>query len=87
VLVPLLKLREYAALVSKCHLLITNDGGPLHLAASLGTNLIGIFRKDTNPDYWFPYGDKPGCCHLRESSAGNIRVEEVLTLARKLIAT
>jgi len=86
ILVPLLKLREYAALVNKCHLLITSDGGPLHLAASLGTNLIGIFRKDTNPDYWFPYGDKPGCCHLRESSPGNIPVAEVLTLARKLIA-
>ena len=86
VLVPLLKLREYAALVNKCHLLITSDGGPLHIAAALGTNLIGIFRKDTSPDYWFPYGDKPGCCHLRESSPGNIPVAEVLTLARKLIA-
>jgi len=86
VLVPLLKLREYAALVNKCHLLITSDGGPLHLAAALGSNLIGIFCKDTDPDYWFPYGDKPGCRHLRESSPGNLPVAEVLTLARKLIA-
>ena len=87
VLVPLLKLREYAALVNKCHLLITSDGGPLHLAAALGTNLIGLFCKGTHPDYWFPYGHKPGCRHLRESSPGNIPVAEVLTLARKLIAT
>jgi ADP-heptose:LPS heptosyltransferase len=86
VLVPLLNLREYAALVNKCHLLITSDGGPLHLAAALGTNLIGIFCKDTRPDYWFPYGEKQGCCHLRESSSGNIPVAEVLTLARKLLA-
>jgi ADP-heptose:LPS heptosyltransferase len=85
-LVPLLKLREYAALINKCHLLITSDGAPLHMAAALGTNLIGIFCKDTQPDYWFPYGDKPGCRHLRESSPGNIPVAEVIALARKLIA-
>jgi len=36
-------LREFMALMSKCHLVITNDSGPMHLAAALGLPLVAIF--------------------------------------------
>ena len=36
-------LREFLALMSKCHLVITNDSGSMHLAAALGLPLLAIF--------------------------------------------
>jgi heptosyltransferase-2 len=36
-------LRESMALMAKCHLVITNDSGPMHLAAALGLPLLAIF--------------------------------------------
>ena len=34
---------EFIALISKCRLIITNDGGPLHMAVGLGTPAMAIF--------------------------------------------
>ena len=46
-------IRELGALYSKCRLLISNDTGPLHVGAGVGTNVIGIFGptqlKETAP--------------------------------------
>jgi heptosyltransferase-2 len=36
-------LREFMALMAKCHLVITNDSGPMHVAAALGLPLVAIF--------------------------------------------
>ncbi|MGO8736238.1 MAG: lipopolysaccharide heptosyltransferase II [Terriglobia bacterium] len=36
-------LREFMALLAKCHLVITNDSGPMHVAAALGLPLLAIF--------------------------------------------
>jgi heptosyltransferase-2 len=36
-------LREFMALLAKCHLVITNDSGPMHLAAALGLPLVAVF--------------------------------------------
>lgn len=35
--------RELGALFSKCRLVISNDTGPLHVAAGVGANVLGIF--------------------------------------------
>ena len=88
-LVPLLEIRKYAALVKKCHLLISSDGGPIHIAAAVGVNMLGIYRKmnyrkGVSIDFWFPYRDRPGCLALLESLSGKITVQDVLTAARQL---
>ncbi len=36
-------LREFMALMAKCRLVITNDSGPMHLAAALGLPLVAVF--------------------------------------------
>ncbi len=36
-------LDQLSALISKCSLLVTNDTGPMHLAAAVGTPVIGLF--------------------------------------------
>jgi heptosyltransferase-2 len=38
-----LQLREFAALINRCTLFISNDTGPMHMAAALGVSLIAIF--------------------------------------------
>ena len=38
-----LKLREFAAVLSHCKLLLCNDGGPLHIAMALGVKTVSIF--------------------------------------------
>ncbi|MFA6321087.1 MAG: glycosyltransferase family 9 protein [Candidatus Omnitrophota bacterium] len=36
-------LPELAAFISRCNLVVTNDGGPLHMAVGLGVNTVSIF--------------------------------------------
>jgi heptosyltransferase-2 len=36
-------LREFMALMAKCHLIITNDSGPMHVAAALSLPLVAVF--------------------------------------------
>ena len=38
-----LSLGQFAALLKRCRLLITNDGGPLHMAVALGVKTVSIF--------------------------------------------
>lgn len=39
----LTSLRELAALIQQCTLLLTNDSGPMHIADALGTPLVALF--------------------------------------------
>jgi lipopolysaccharide heptosyltransferase I len=48
-------LPQLAALAAECDLFVSNDTGPLHLAAATGTKVIGIFTC-TNPKKTGPYG-------------------------------
>jgi ADP-heptose:LPS heptosyltransferase len=52
-----LKLQDSAALISKTKIFISNDTGPLHLAASLGIFCVGLFGPSKEWIYG-PYTDK-----------------------------
>jgi len=64
-------LRQLMALLGEVDLLITNDNGPMHIAACLGTSVIAIFGrniKGVSPKRWGPCGEghvifykDPGC--------------------------
>ena len=47
-------LMSFAAIVKKANLLITNDGGPLHIGVSVGTKTVSIFGP-VNDKVYGPY--------------------------------
>jgi len=51
----LLTIPELGALLQRCTLVISNDSGPLHLAACFGTPTIGLFGPES-PDFYGPIG-------------------------------
>lgn len=54
-------LSQLASLLKRCHLLISNDSGPVHLAAAVGTPVVSIFTRNQpgiNPERWRPLGAK-----------------------------
>jgi heptosyltransferase-2 len=72
-LVGELTLKEYAALISSSSLFISNSTGPIHIAAAVGTEVIGFYPpiKACSAVRWGPYTNKkrifvpnvPGMCH------------------------
>ncbi len=53
-----LSLPEISALISKCRIVLTNDSGPMHMAAALGVPVVAIFGP-THPKLGFsPLGEK-----------------------------
>ena len=84
-------LLDLAALLKRATLAISNDSGPMHLAAALGTPVIGLFGP-TDPRRVGPYGgasvalkkqfDCAGCrrnvCAREQACLRAISVEDVL---------
>lgn len=78
---PETSLKEMGAFLSCCTLFLSNDSGPMHMAAALGIPSIGIFGP-TNPALQGPYGPgnrvvrKEGLdclgCNLVTCSIGNL---------------
>lgn len=79
-----LNLRELSAVLAWCHLLICNDTGVMHLAASVGTPLVAIFGP-TDPEQWKPLGQKFVALSGENGSCGSVAVEEVMAEAEKLL--
>jgi heptosyltransferase-2 len=50
----LTSLRELAALLKICDVLLTNDSGPMHIAAALKTPVVALFGS-TNPEITGPF--------------------------------
>ena len=55
-----LTLKQLAAFFRRCALLISNDSGPVHIAAAVGTLVVAIFGRNipgVSPNRWGPWGD------------------------------
>ena len=55
-----LTLAELTALLGRCALLISNDSGPVHVAAAVGTPVVDIFGRNQaglSPQRWGPLGE------------------------------
>jgi lipopolysaccharide heptosyltransferase I len=91
---------ELAELYSRCSVVITNDSGPMHIAAAVGTPVIAIFGP-TDPTLTGPYGKqhvvlrsgipcspcmKDHCTHMpRMECMQKVTVEQVLQAAQPFI--
>lgn len=59
-------LSQLASLLKKCRLLISNDSGPVHMAAAVGTPVISIFGRNQaglSPARWRPLGGQDIVLH------------------------
>ena len=54
--IPKTSLSQLGAIIHRCAFIVSNDSGPMHIAASLGIPTLGIFGP-TNPLQQGPYGD------------------------------
>jgi len=91
-------LRELMCIVRDCHVLVTNDSGPMHIGAAFGTPLVALFGS-TDDKLTGPYGQpeavihkRPSCspCFKRECPIDfrcmrGIEVEEVVDKVRRLL--
>ncbi len=74
---------QSAALLSRCRLLISNDSGPVHLAAGVGAFVISLFLRDQpgiNPERWKPLGPKGFFL-----STDSVTVDKVLDLVEDIL--
>lgn len=60
-----LPLRQLAAVISQCRVFVSNDAGPMHIAAALGVPTIGVFGPGEE-QIWFPYDQAYGHRALRK---------------------
>ena len=51
-------LRESAALLASCRVLVTGDSGPMHLATAVGTPVVALFGPTTREWGFFPAGPR-----------------------------
>ncbi len=91
-------LMQLVALMERARLVITNDSGPMHIAAALGRPLVAVFGP-TNPVRTGPYG-RPECvvranidcmpCYRRQCSHRSclekLAIEPVLATAARQIS-
>ncbi len=80
-LIPRTTLSQLGAIIGRCSFIVSNDSGPMHIAAALNVPTLGIFGP-TNPFQQGPYGknhrwvrkDDLDCleCALTKCPIGNI---------------
>lgn len=66
------RLPQFAALSLEADLVISNDTGPLHLAAAAGARVLGIYTC-TSPELTGPYGDRANSVRTKVGCAASLR--------------
>jgi heptosyltransferase-2 len=94
-------LRQLAALISECDLLLTNDSGPMHIGYAVGTPLVAVFGS-TSADQTGPVGDgnrvvkkdiECAPCYERTCRRGDLKcmdlisVDEVFGAVKNLVSS
>lgn len=47
---------QLAEVLKNCNLLISCDSGPVHVAAAVGTPVVGVYTARDYPECWYPWG-------------------------------
>ena len=86
---PDLDLAALAAVVSHLDLLVTNDSGPMHLAAALGVRCVALFGP-TDPRFFGPYPLKSPTNYAIQAPVGDLNLlsaKEVFYLYNRIEAS
>jgi heptosyltransferase III len=83
IICPTENLESLCAAISLCDLQISSDGGPVHLAASLGKPVLCFFGGE-NPVKWHPWGVKYALIRKPSCRVADITVDEALAEFDKL---
>lgn len=84
-LIGRLSLKELAACLRRTRVVITNDSGPMHLAAAVGTPVVALFGTEdagSHPRRWGPWGSGHTVIH---KPLEEITVEEVLAAVQRYL--
>ncbi len=84
-LVGRLTLRQLAALLKECRLLVSGDSGPVHVACAVGTPVAAIFRNDIpgkSPRRWGPWGE--GNTVIEKNNLTQINAQEVFNRIKEI---
>ncbi|MDP3731776.1 MAG: glycosyltransferase family 9 protein [Candidatus Omnitrophota bacterium] len=79
-------LTQLAALLKKCKLLISGDSGPVHLACTVGTKALAIFRNDIpgkSAHRWGPWGR--GHIVIEKENLSDITVDDVFGKVKEVL--
>lgn len=85
-LAPPTNLRELAFVLRHARAVVGADTGPLHLAAALGTKVVGLYGP-TNPRRNGPWGQLEHCVNRFETTKlmESIAVQEVMTMLARVV--
>ena len=70
---------QLAGLLMRCDLLVSNDSGPVHVAAGVGTPVVSIFTRNQpgiNPERWKPLGEKARVVSVSSFQSGGISFQK-----------
>lgn len=77
-------LKGFAAFAKECDLLITLEGGAMHISAAVGTPTLAIFGS-TSDIIWAPWGDRN--VTLRGGDhANSVKAEDVIEAAERMLS-
>jgi len=82
-------IKDFAGMIAQCDLFVTLQGGPMHVAAAVGTPTLALFGRN-NPQIWAPWGE--GHMVLRKGNDVNLITSDDVVeavkemLARKMVA-
>lgn len=75
---------ETAAIIKQCHLFVSNDTGPMHIAAALGIPVIALFSlAQSIPSESWPWGE--GHLVFAKQNINDISVREVFDIMKNKI--
>lgn len=77
-----LGLKDLAAVIGRCHLLVSNDSGPMHFGPALDVPTLGLFSL-SDPLHYRPLGNRNRV--VRKVPVGDIEVGEVFEQAVEML--
>ncbi|MFM9004403.1 MAG: glycosyltransferase family 9 protein, partial [Flavobacteriales bacterium] len=84
-------LKTLIAFINRCDILVAASTGPLHIAAALGKNVVGLYspKRPIHPGRWSPVGTHAHfiCApeHPKEGSSLSISADEVLQVIQRAL--